>query len=61
MDKVKYILITGNVSYYSVYDLLKEYFHPDHGENEKHALILLPQRPDSNIKSLLQEYNNKVY
>ena len=61
LDKVNYILITGNVSYYSVFDLLREYFHPDHGENEKHALILMPQRPDSNMKSLLQEYQNKLY
>ena len=61
LDKVNYILITGNISYYSVYDLLREYFHPDHGENEKHALILMPQRPDSNMKSLLAEYQNKLY
>jgi len=61
LDKVNYILITGNISYYSVYDLLREYFHPDHGENEKHALILMPQRPDANMKSLLSEYQNKLY
>jgi hypothetical protein len=61
LDKVNYILITGNISYYSVYDLLREYFHPDHGENEKHALILMPQRPDPNMKSLLAEYQNKLY
>ncbi len=61
LDKVNYILITGNISYYSIYDLLKEYFHQDHGENEKHALILMPQRPDSNMKILLSEYQNKLY
>jgi hypothetical protein len=42
-------------------DLLQEYFHPDHGENERHALILMPQRPDPNMKSMLQEYQNKLY
>jgi hypothetical protein len=61
LDKVNYILITGNISYGSMVDLLNEYFHPDHGENERHALILMPQRPDPNMKSLLQEYSNKLY
>jgi hypothetical protein len=61
LDKVDFILITGNISYGPILDLLQEYFHPDHGENERHALILMPQRPDSNMKSLLQEYHNKLY
>jgi hypothetical protein len=61
LDKVNFILITGNISFGSMLDLLQEYFHPDHGENERHALILMPQRPDPNMKSLLQEYQNKLY
>lgn len=61
LDKVNYVLITGNISYSSMLDLLQEYFHADHGENERHALILMPQRPDANMKSLLQEYQNKLY
>jgi hypothetical protein len=61
LDKVNFILITGSISYFSLLDLLQEYFHVDHGENEKHALILMPQRPDPNMKSLLQEYQNKLF
>lgn len=42
-------------------DLLDEYFHPDHGEAERHALILLPHTPDVNMKYLLQKYINKLF
>lgn len=44
-----------------MYDLLQEYFHTDHGEIERHALILLPQTPDINMKYLLQQYQNKLF
>lgn len=40
---------------------MQEYFHPDHGESERHALVLLPQTPDINMKYLLQEYHNKLF
>lgn len=61
LNGVEFILISGNVSVGSVIVLLKEYFHPDHGENERHALILMPQSPDNNMKSLLQDYPNKLF
>ena len=61
LNGVEFILISGNVSMGSVVVLLKEYFHPDHGENERHALILMPQNPDNNMKSLLQDYPNKLF
>ena len=61
LEGVQFILISGNISNGSIVVLLQEYFHPDHGEDEKHALILMPQRPDTNMKSLLQEYPNKLF
>ena len=61
LNGVEFILISGNISVGSVVVLLKEYFHPDHGENERHALILMPQSPDNNMKSLLQDYPNKLF
>lgn len=61
LENVEFILISGNISYGSIAVLLHEYFHPDHGEDERHALILMPHRPDNNIKSLLQEYQNKLF
>ena len=61
LNGVEFILISGNVSLGSLVVLLKEYFHPDHGENERHALILIPQSPDNNMKSILQDYPNKLF
>ena len=61
LNGVEFILISGNVSVGSLIVLLKEYFHPDHGENERHALILMPQSPDNNMKSVLQDYPNKLF
>ena len=61
LENVEFILISGNISLGSITVLLQEYFHPDHGENERHALILLPQQPDTNMKTLLQIYQNKLF
>ena len=61
LEGVEFILISGNISNGSIVVLLQEYFHPDHGEDERHALILLPQGPDTGMKSLLQEYPNKLF
>ena len=58
---VKFILICGNVSVGTLSVLLKEYFHPDHGESEKHCLILMPKSPDSGMEELLKLYKNKLY
>ena len=61
IDNVEFILVTGNISIGSITILLQEYFHPDHGENEKHLLILLPRPPDSDMKQLLKLYKNKLF
>lgn len=58
---VKFILICGNVSVGTLSVLLKEYFHPDHGESEKHCLILMPKTPDNSMEELLKMYKNKLY
>ena len=58
---VDFILISGNVSSGSIDVLLQEYFHPDHGSNERHALVLLPQQPDTHMKKLFQIYPNKLF
>ena len=61
IDNVEFILVTGNISIGSITILLQEYFHPDHGENEKHLLILLPHPPDADMKQLLKLYKNKLF
>ena len=61
LEKVDFIILSGNISYGSITVLLQEYFHADHGDNEKHALILMPQSPDGDMKRLLQKYQNKLF
>ena len=61
LEKVDFIILSGNISYGSLTVLLQEYFHIDHGDNEKHALILMPQSPDGDMKRLLQKYQNKLF
>ena len=61
IDKVDFILISGNISMGSIDILLQEYFHPDHGENEKHALVLMPNQPEPFMKKLMQKYQNKLF
>ena len=61
LENVDFIIISGNISLGSITILLQEYFHPDHGEYEKHALILLPHAPDSNMKRLIKLYKNKLF
>ncbi len=53
IDNIKHLVITGNVTFISLLDLLNEMFHDDHGLNEKHAVLLLPTRPDSRILALI--------
>ena len=61
INNVEFIIVVGNISISSITVLLQEYFHPDHGENEKHLLILLPHPPDSEMKQLLKQYQNKLF
>ena len=58
---VEFVLITGNVSMENIKVLLQEYFHPDHGEHEKHALVLLPHKPENAMKKLIEQYRNKLF
>ena len=55
-DGIKFILICGNISVLTLSVLLKEYFHEDHGKEEKHCLILMPQNPDNDMEELLKLY-----
>ena len=61
IENVDFILISGNISMGSIDVLLQEYFHPDHGGNEKHALVLMPNQPDPFMKKLMQRYQNKLF
>ena len=61
IEHVDFILLSGNINLGCIDVLLQEYFHVDHGQNEKHALILNNQTPDAEMKRLLNKYNNKLF
>ncbi len=61
VENTDFILIGGNISMGSIDVLLQEYFHPDHGGNQKHCLVLMPQQPDPFMKKLMQKYQNKLF
>ena len=61
LKNIEFIIVTGNISIGSITILAQEYFHPDHGESEKHLLVLLPRSPDSDMKQLMKLYNNKLF
>lgn len=45
VQDVPHIVITGSVSTISAADFFQEFFHEDHGDQPRHACILLPIDP----------------
>jgi hypothetical protein len=52
-ENVPHVLLTGFVSVTAAKDFLYELYHPDHGKEIKHTVILLPQRPSEQMENLL--------
>lgn len=65
-EHIPHIVITGNqfeltpgtVSSIAAEDFFKELFHKDHGEQTKHAVILMPNRPDPSLEDLINKPQN---
>jgi hypothetical protein len=45
------VVITGTLSDIAAYDFLHEYFHPDHGAQARHGVLLGNMPPDSFMES----------
>lgn len=62
-NAIPHILITGTVSDTALQNFLVELFHPDHGPAQKHAVILLPTRPNNHMEMVLRnsEYSSNVF
>lgn len=62
-EAVHHILITGTVSDTALQNFLSELFHPDHGLTQRHAVILLPVRPNNHMEMVLRksEYSSNVF
>lgn len=54
VQETPHIVITGSVSTISAADFFQEFFHEDHGDQSRHACILLPHRPDFHMENLIR-------
>jgi hypothetical protein len=45
-----FIVILGSISSIAVENFFKELFHQDHGTQKKHAILLVPHRPDAMLE-----------
>lgn len=53
IDKVPHIVILGSVSHIALFNFLEEYLHEDHGDFNRHCVLMQPCRPDPNIELAL--------
>jgi hypothetical protein len=63
IDKVPHIVILGSVSSISLFNFLKEYLHEDHGDFNRHCVLMQPRRPEPSIELALMQpqYASCVY
>lgn len=54
VQETPHIVITGTVSTIAAADFFQEFFHEDHGDQPRHACILLPHRPDPHMENLIR-------
>ena len=52
---IPHILLVGNISTESLKSFCQEFFHPDHGSQYRHAVILNPRVPPRDLEIFLNE------
>jgi len=62
-DDISHILLVGNISTESLKSFCQEFFHPDHGSQYRHVVILNQRNPPRDMEAFLQkqEIKNSVY
>lgn len=52
----------GTIGTIAAENFFKELFHPDHGTQTKHAVLLVPNRPNPLLEALIRlpEYESNV-
>ena len=51
---IPHIVIMGTISTIAAENFFKELFHKDHGTSKKHAVLLVPHRPDPLLEALIR-------
>jgi hypothetical protein len=57
-NDIPHIIITGNVTLVSLKSFCQELFHPDHGKQTKHAVIINNELPNREMEKFLNEPEN---
>ena len=42
IEKVDHIVLIGSISQTALFNFLEEYFHPDHGNVNRHCVVMMP-------------------
>ena len=57
VKSIPHIIVTGLVSATAAEDFFNELFHEDHGQQAKHAILLISHPPDPQLETLLKNPN----
>ena len=60
-DDISHILLVGNISTESLKSFCQEFFHPDHGSQYRHAVILNQRNPPRDMEAFLQKVEIKDF
>ena len=58
-EEISHILLVGNISTESLKSFCQEFFHPDHGSQYRHAVILNQRNPPRDMEVFLQKLEIK--
>ena len=56
----RHVIVCGHITAASTEDFLKDFLHPDRGDQKTHVLFLHPERPDQDLKNVLHAYYTRV-
>lgn len=57
--EIPFIVIAGDVVLTALSNISSEFYHPDHGQNEKHIVIIQPSEPTNAIEKFLHDPNHR--
>ncbi len=56
----RHVIVCGHVTAVTAEEFLKDFLHPDRGDQETHILFLHPERPDTELKNVLRSFYTRV-
>lgn len=56
----RHVIVCGHITACSVEEFLKDFLHPDRGDQYTHILFLHPERPDQELRSIIRSFYTRV-